>query len=79
MGNQGKVRSPDLFSDNWGMSYLLFLLFSRQIFAFERDRKRYGTLKSMLLRAGCSNVEALNGDFLSTDFKHEKYSRVTHM
>lgn len=50
-----------------------------KILAFERDRKRYGTLKSMLARAGCNNVEALNGDFLSTDFKDEKYSRVTHI
>jgi putative methyltransferase len=50
-----------------------------KILAFERDRKRYGTLKSMLARAGCSNVEALNGDFLSTDFTDEKYSRVTHI
>jgi hypothetical protein len=33
----------------------------------------------MLARAGCNNVEALNGDFLSTDLKDEKYSRVTHM
>ncbi|KAF8274757.1 S-adenosyl-L-methionine-dependent methyltransferase [Lactarius quietus] len=46
-----------------------------KILAFERDRKRYGTLKSMLARAGCSNVETLNGDFLSTDFKDNKYSR----
>lgn len=50
-----------------------------KILAFERDRKRYGTLKSMLARAGCSNVEALNGDFLSTDFEDEKYGRVTHI
>ncbi|KAH9068155.1 S-adenosyl-L-methionine-dependent methyltransferase [Lactarius deliciosus] len=50
-----------------------------KILAFERDRKRYGTLKSMLARAGCNNVEALNGDFLSTDFEDEKYSRVTHI
>jgi len=50
-----------------------------KILAFERDRKRYGTLKSMLALAGCNNVEALNGDFLSTDFKDEKYSRVTHI
>ncbi|KAI0249159.1 S-adenosyl-L-methionine-dependent methyltransferase [Lactifluus subvellereus] len=50
-----------------------------KILAFERDRKRYGTLKAMLARAGCSNVEPLNVDFLSTDFNDKKYSRVTHI
>jgi putative methyltransferase len=33
----------------------------------------------MLARAGCSNVEALNVDFLTTNFNDEKYARVTHM
>jgi hypothetical protein len=33
----------------------------------------------MLARAGCSNVEALNLDFLTTNPKDEKYARVTHM
>lgn len=74
MGNQGKVQSSD-----YSVTTIGAFLFSRQILAFERDRKRYGTLKSMLARAGCNNVEALNGDFLSTDFKDKKYSRVTHM
>ncbi|KAH9958601.1 S-adenosyl-L-methionine-dependent methyltransferase [Russula dissimulans] len=50
-----------------------------KIFAFERDRKRYGTLKAMLARAGCTNVEALNQDFLATDVEDEKYCRVTHI
>ncbi|KAH9983082.1 S-adenosyl-L-methionine-dependent methyltransferase [Russula compacta] len=50
-----------------------------KILAFERDRKRYGTLKAMLARAGCSNVEALNVDFLTTDFNDEKYGRATHI
>ncbi|KAI0297242.1 S-adenosyl-L-methionine-dependent methyltransferase [Multifurca ochricompacta] len=50
-----------------------------KIFAFERDRKRYDTLKTMLARAGCNNVEALNVDFLTTDYNNEKYSRVTHI
>ncbi|KAI9512987.1 S-adenosyl-L-methionine-dependent methyltransferase [Russula earlei] len=50
-----------------------------KIFALERDRKRYGTLKTMLARAGCGNVEALNLDFLSTNPNDEKYARVTHI
>lgn len=33
----------------------------------------------MLARAGCSNVEALNVDFLTTDVNDEKYAHVTHM
>jgi hypothetical protein len=33
----------------------------------------------MLARAGCSNVEALNVDFLTTDASDEKYAHVTHM
>ena len=33
----------------------------------------------MLARAGCSNVEALNLDFLTTNPNDEKYGRVTHM
>lgn len=33
----------------------------------------------MLARAGCSNVEALNVDFLTTDVSDEKYAHVTHM
>ncbi len=33
----------------------------------------------MLTRAGCSNVEALNVDFLTTDVSDEKYAHVTHM
>ncbi|KAH9966239.1 S-adenosyl-L-methionine-dependent methyltransferase [Lactifluus volemus] len=50
-----------------------------KILAFERDRVRYGTLKAMLTRAGCNNVEPLNEDFLSTNFNDKKYSRVTHI
>lgn len=50
-----------------------------KIFAFERDRKRFGTLKTMLARAGCSNVETLNVDFLTTDVSGEKYAYVTHI
>ncbi|KAI0261510.1 S-adenosyl-L-methionine-dependent methyltransferase [Gloeopeniophorella convolvens] len=50
-----------------------------KILAFERDRKRYGTLKAMLARAGCSNVEALNADFLTTNVHDNKFAGVTHI
>ncbi|KAI0292127.1 S-adenosyl-L-methionine-dependent methyltransferase [Russula brevipes] len=50
-----------------------------KILAFERDRKRYGTLKTMVAKAGCSNVEALNVDFLTTDLNDEKYLGATHI
>ncbi|KAH9856548.1 S-adenosyl-L-methionine-dependent methyltransferase [Lenzites betulinus] len=50
-----------------------------KLFAFERDRKRFGTLKTMLSRAHCSNVEAVNSDFLTTSPNDPKYSSVTHI
>lgn len=51
----------------------------RKLFAFERDRKRFSTLKMMLSKAQCSNVEAVNADFLTMDPTDQKYSKVTHM
>jgi putative methyltransferase len=50
-----------------------------QIYAFERDRKRFNTLKSMLSKAHCENVEPLNADFLATDPSDPAYTSVTHM
>ena len=52
---------------------------TRQLFAFERDRKRYATLQTMLSRAKCKNVEAVNADFLTISPDDPKYSAVTHM
>ncbi|KAI0370383.1 S-adenosyl-L-methionine-dependent methyltransferase [Pilatotrama ljubarskyi] len=50
-----------------------------KLFAFERDRKRFSTLKTMLSRAHCSNVEAVNADFLTTSPDDAKYRGVTHI
>ncbi|TFY82877.1 hypothetical protein EWM64_g1133 [Hericium alpestre] len=50
-----------------------------KLYAFERDRKRFTTLKTMLGRAGCRNVEALNADFLTTEPDDSRFSKVDHM
>ncbi|KAI0087310.1 S-adenosyl-L-methionine-dependent methyltransferase [Irpex rosettiformis] len=50
-----------------------------KVFAFERDRKRYATLQTMLSRAKCENVEAVNADFLTISPDDPKYSAVTHI
>lgn len=54
-------------------------LISYQLYAFERDQKRFSTLRSMLSKAGCTNVEPINADFLSADPLDPKYAGVTHM
>ncbi len=48
-----------------------------KVFAFERDRKRFQTLKMMLTRAATRNVEPINADFLSIN--PNDYARVSHM
>ncbi|PVG04355.1 S-adenosyl-L-methionine-dependent methyltransferase [Serendipita vermifera] len=50
-----------------------------RITAFERDRKRFQTLKKMLERAGATNVITKNLDFLSVDPFDLEYSKVTHI
>ncbi|KAG6850690.1 hypothetical protein H0H93_009848 [Arthromyces matolae] len=50
-----------------------------KLFAFERDKKRFSTLTTMLSRAGCRNVEPLNVDFLTVDPLDPKYAQVTHI
>ncbi|KAE9408379.1 S-adenosyl-L-methionine-dependent methyltransferase [Gymnopus androsaceus JB14] len=49
------------------------------LFAFERDRKRFSTLQTMLSKAKCKNVEPINADFLAVDPMDSKYSKVTHI
>ncbi|KAF9064180.1 S-adenosyl-L-methionine-dependent methyltransferase [Rhodocollybia butyracea] len=49
------------------------------LFAFERDRKRFSTLQTMLAKAKCKNVEPVNADFLTVDPSDPKYSQVTHI
>lgn len=50
-----------------------------QLFAFEKDQKRFSTLKLMLSKAKCTNVEPVNIDFLTVDPTDPKYRSVTHM
>ncbi|KAG8813089.1 hypothetical protein FRC18_002675 [Serendipita sp. 400] len=50
-----------------------------RVTAFERDKKRFQTLKSMLDRAGASNVVPRNQDFLSVDPLDSEYQSVTHI
>jgi len=50
-----------------------------QLFAFERDVKRFATLRSMVTKAGCRNVELTNADFLASQYDDRKYANVTHM
>ncbi|KAJ7746636.1 S-adenosyl-L-methionine-dependent methyltransferase [Mycena metata] len=50
-----------------------------KLYAFERDRKRFGTLTMMVSRAGCTNVEPVNLDFLTTDPLDAKFAKVTHI
>ncbi|EKM58071.1 uncharacterized protein PHACADRAFT_139688 [Phanerochaete carnosa HHB-10118-sp] len=49
------------------------------LFAFERDRKRFGTLKTMLSRARCQNIEAVNADFMTTSPNDGRFASVTHI
>lgn len=50
-----------------------------KLFAFERDRKRFGTLKTMLTRARCQNIEAVNADFMTTAPDDDRFASVTHI
>lgn len=50
-----------------------------KLYAFERDKRRFSTLKMMLAKAACRNVEAVNADFLTIDPFHPKYSLATHI
>jgi len=49
------------------------------LYAFERNRKRFSTLKMMLAKAGCSNVSPINADFLTINPHDGQFSSVTHI
>ncbi|VDB84724.1 unnamed protein product [Peniophora sp. CBMAI 1063] len=49
------------------------------LMAFERDRRRFGTLQTMLGKAGCPNTTPLNADFLTTDPKDERFASISHI
>ncbi|KAG9013968.1 hypothetical protein FRB94_004348 [Tulasnella sp. JGI-2019a] len=52
---------------------------SGKIFAFERDRRRFETLKVMVAKAGCKNVEPVLVDFLQINPKESTYKAVSHI
>ncbi|KAI0671520.1 S-adenosyl-L-methionine-dependent methyltransferase [Trametes maxima] len=61
-------------------SHLCAIMLNKgKLFAFERDRRRFSTLRTMLSKAQCNNIEAMNADFLATSPKDSKYSNVTHI
>ena len=74
MHNTGKVPT-----DTLGQMMLFYLHVCPKLYAFERNKKRYTTLKHMLDKAGCRNVEALNLDFLAVDPKDPRFCAATHM
>lgn len=52
---------------------------SGKIFAFEKDKKRFQTLKELLSRKGCSNIEPILADFLKIDQNDAKYRKVQYV
>ncbi|KAI0784165.1 S-adenosyl-L-methionine-dependent methyltransferase [Abortiporus biennis] len=50
-----------------------------KLYAFERDRKRFGTLQMMLDKAKCKNVEPVNADFLTVSPDDQRFKNVTHI
>ncbi|KAG9315266.1 S-adenosyl-L-methionine-dependent methyltransferase [Chiua virens] len=50
-----------------------------KLYAFERDKKRFSTLKTMLSKASCKNAEAIHVDFLNVDPLEPKYANTTHI
>ncbi|OBZ72222.1 25S rRNA (cytosine-C(5))-methyltransferase rcm1 [Grifola frondosa] len=74
MRNRGKVTLFD-----WSVDVCVLKPCSCQLFAFERDRKRFTTLKTMLSRAQCHNVEPVNSDFLTISPEDPIFSRATHI
>ncbi|KAF7424276.1 hypothetical protein PC9H_009582 [Pleurotus ostreatus] len=49
------------------------------LYAFERDFKRFSTLKHMLSSARCQNVQPVNADFLTVDPSDTRFAGATHI
>ncbi|KAF5342347.1 hypothetical protein D9611_001609 [Ephemerocybe angulata] len=50
-----------------------------KLYAFERDARRFKTLKTMLDKAQCTNAVPVHRDFLTVDPNDGQYSSVTHI
>ncbi|PFH53101.1 hypothetical protein AMATHDRAFT_79254 [Amanita thiersii Skay4041] len=50
-----------------------------KLFAFEKDKKRFSTLKQMLEKARCYNVETIHCDFLAVDPTDPQFAPTTHI
>ncbi|TEB34694.1 S-adenosyl-L-methionine-dependent methyltransferase [Coprinellus micaceus] len=50
-----------------------------KLYAFERDVRRFNTLKTMLSKAQCSNVVPTHKDFLTVDPNDDEFKDVTHI
>ncbi|KAG0148018.1 hypothetical protein CROQUDRAFT_42007 [Cronartium quercuum f. sp. fusiforme G11] len=50
-----------------------------KVWAFEKDAERFKTLKQMVAKAGCTNVECILGDFLSVKTNDPRFENVTHI
>jgi 16S rRNA C967 or C1407 C5-methylase (RsmB/RsmF family) len=78
MRNKGKVSgvSPTSKADP---DHSTASCLDRQLYAFERDVRRFNTLKTMLSKAQCSNVVPTHKDFLTVDPNDDEFKDVTHM
>jgi 25S rRNA (cytosine2278-C5)-methyltransferase len=79
MKGKGKASRHERLSSFSSCQSLIISAGRAQLLAFERDRKRYSTLKMMLAKARCTNVEAVNADFLLINPLDPAYGMVTHM
>ncbi|KAG8906321.1 hypothetical protein FRB99_007101 [Tulasnella sp. 403] len=50
-----------------------------RIIAFERDRRRFDTLQTMVTKAGCKNVQTRHADFLRIEPSDPQFQDVTHI
>ncbi|CAH7686063.1 S-adenosyl-L-methionine-dependent methyltransferase [Phakopsora pachyrhizi] len=50
-----------------------------KVWAFEKDPDRYRTLKKMISRAGCTNVECVLADFLAVKHNDLRFNNVSHI
>lgn len=61
-------------------TYLSALMHNKgKLYAFERDKRRFQTLKTMVAKATCKNVHPVNDDFLAVDANDETYGNATHI